>query len=143
MDIEEVFNKTQREYDKEYKTEQLNIVTTTMDKTGDKCDGHDTVTVTKYYTVKPKEYYTDRQYDEHYGRTMWRTTQVIKPRDFYNRHELEMFIRYINKIAGRTLEDDEMTLLLRHITNGRQYELTCVLDITDECERATVWEDKK
>ena len=128
---------------REYQEKRLNVVTTVKDLNGDTCDGHKRVTVMKYYTVKPKEYYTERHYEEHNGGTYRMTTVTIKPRRFYEESKLRVFIKYLNKIAGRTICDDEMRLLLRHITNGRQYELTCLINETAELNGTTMWKDIK
>lgn len=146
-DIAKLIEATQEEYDKEYRSPILNIVTTVKDKAGDryKRQSKDTekVTVVKYYTVKPKEYFANRQYNEHYGTTYQRYTYVVKPRNFYTIQEIEQFLRHIEKLAGRTMEDDEKTLMLRHITNGRRYELTCLIDRTREFKEQTMWQDNK
>ena len=147
-ELDGLFREINESYEREYKTPRLNIVTTMKDKTvttvNDRSDGRKQVTVMKYYTVKPMEYFVKRdRYDEHNGVTMYKTTQIIKPRKFYSVTEAECFVKYINRIAGRTLEDDEMMLLLRTITNGRQYELVCLIDGTREFKKQTMWEDDK
>lgn len=145
-DITKLIEETQKGYEEEYKTDRLNIVTRQMrvkdDKGDDKGMTHKEVTVVKYYTVKPKEYYTERQYKEHHGQTYQRYTYTVRPRVFYTVQEIETFLRYIDKIAGRTLEDDEKTLMLRHITNKRPYELVCVIDRTKELANQTMWRDR-
>ena len=148
----------QQEYDKEYLTKRLNIVTTVKDvidddsdgqsrvtTKDDDCDGRNRktkqVTVVKYYTVKPKEYFTDRHYPEHTGVTYQKYVKDIPPRKFYHMDELRAYIKLLNKWAGRTLEEDELRLLLRHITNGRHYELVCLVDVTDQLKEETMWRD--
>lgn len=150
----------QQEYDREYLTKRLNVVTTAKDVVGDACDGQSRVTtkgddcdgqdpkpkpvtVVKYYTVRPKEYFTDRHYAEHKGTTYQKYVKDIPPRKFYSESELRAYIKLLNKWAGRTLERDELTLLLRHITNGRHYQLVCLVDVTKQLKRETVWEDIK
>ena len=148
--IAKLIEDTQREYDREYKEKRLNIVTNKMTireyKDGDRCKGQDQdtekVTVVKYYTVKPKEYFANRHYDEHYGTTYQRYTYTVKPRNFYTEQQLMTFLAYIDRLAGRTLEDDEKTLMLRHITSGRRYELTCLIDRTKEFKDQTMWQDR-
>lgn len=148
--IAKLIEDTQREYDREYKEKRLNIVTNKMTireyKDGDDREGQrparKEVTVMKYYTVKPKEYYTDRHYDEHYGTTYQRYTYTVKPRNFYTEQQLMTFLAYIDRLAGRTLEDDEKTLMLRYITNGKPYELMCVIDRTKELANQTMWQDR-
>ena len=150
----------QQEYNKEYLTKRLNVVTTVKDviddscdrrsrvtTKGDGCDGQSPrlkqVTVVKYYTVKPKEYFTDRHYDNHNGTTYQKYIKDIPPRKFYSESELRSYIKLLNRWAGRTIEGDELTLLLRHITNGRQYQLVCIVDVTDQLKDELVWKDIK
>ena len=145
--INEIIRETQKEYDLEYRTPRLNIVTSEMDETGDKCDdcngSNKKVTVMKYYTVRPKEYFTERQYESYNGRTVKTHIITIPPRKFYNETQVYSYANYINKIAGRTLESDEMNLLLKTISRGGQYKLTCVIDITDQLKDQTIWKDIK
>lgn len=155
-DIESI----QQEYDREYLTKRLNIVTTVKDIIDDNCGGRNRVTtkgddcggrnpktkqvtVVKYYTVKPKEYFTDRHYESHNGTTYQKYVKDIPPRKFYKESELRAYIGLLNRWAGRTLEDDEITLLLRHITNGRHYQLVCVVDVTEQLKDELVWRDIK
>lgn len=137
----------QQEYDREYLTKRLNIVTTVKDIIDDDCDGRDRgtkpVTVVKYYTVKPKEYFTDRHYDNYDGVTYQKYVKDIPPRKFYSESELRAYIKLLNRWAGRTIERDELTLLLRHITNGRHYQLVCLVDVTEQLKRELVWRDIK
>lgn len=142
-------NGIQQEYDREYLTKQLNIVTIAMDETCDDCERPNRVTsvkdqtkdVMKYYTVKPKEYFTDRHYEEHDRVTYAKCIKDIPPRRFYTVHQVEAYIKYLNRIAHRTIEDAEMTLLLRAITNGRHYELVCLLPIQDTSKEHCKWDD--
>lgn len=143
--IDKIIKETQKGYDREYKTKRLNIVTTVMDATSESCDKQDKeqnkMTVMKYYTVKPKEYFTRRQYERCDGRVLKTYTRMIPPRRFYTETEVYEYARYINRVAGRTLETDEMNLLLKTIARGRQYELVCVEDITEQVKEHTVWRD--
>lgn len=139
MTPEEVLKRYQKEYDEEYKVKRLNIVTTEMDGRDDGCGGQKKKTVMKYYTVRDKEYYTKRGYDECDGTVLQKDEIEIPPRKFYTESEVRNYARYINKIAGRTLEDDEMNLLLKTISRGRQYRLTIVKDITKELKGQTIW----
>lgn len=138
-DIIRLLEETRRENDREYKTPVLNIVTTEIDERGDGCDGRDRVTVMKYYNVRAKEDFLNGRYEEHKGVTLKKHIITLQPRKFYTETEVYDYARYINKIAGRTLESDEMNLLLKTISRGRQYNLTCLIDITDEVKNETVW----
>lgn len=140
-------NGIQQEYDREYLTKQLNIVTVAMNENGDDCERPDRVTsvkdVMKYYTVKPKEYFADRHYEEHDRVTYSRHIKDIPPRKFYTVTQIEYYIKYLNRVAHRTIEDAEMALLLRAITNGRHYELVCLLPIKDTKAEHLEWDDIK
>lgn len=146
-DIESIIRGAQKKYDREYRTPILNIVTSEKCKAGDECDGRNKkregVTVMKYYTVRPKEYFTNGRYEEHKGKVYQQYVRVIPPRKFYNETQVYNYARYINKIAGRTLESDEMNLLLKTISRGRQYQLTCLIDRTEEFKGQTMWRDIK
>lgn len=133
----------QQEYKREYLDKRLNVVTTMRDVIGDDCGGYKRVAVVKHYTVKPKEYYTERHYNKHQGTTYQKYVKDIPPRKFYRESELRAYIGLLNKMAGRTIENDELTLLLRYITSGRHYQLVCLVDITEQLKRETVWEDIK
>lgn len=132
---------------RERQEKRLNVVTTTMDIMDDTCDGHNQVTTTmdimKYYTVRPVEYFRDRQYEEHNRMTFKKTVKDIPPRKFYRMTQLEAFIEHLHKMANRTIEDAEITLLLRHITNGRHYELVCLVPIGNTSKECHKWEDIK
>lgn len=144
-------NGIQQEYDREYLTKRLNIVTVTDEQTGDTCKRSNRVTpvndqtksVMKYYTVKPKEYFTDRHYQPSEQMTYARCIKDIPPRRFYTTAQIESYIRYLNRVANRTIEDAEMTLLLRAITNGRHYQLVCLLPIRDTRSEHLIWDDIK
>lgn len=145
--IIKLLEETKKKNDEEYKTPVLNIVTSVMDEGCDGCDGRKTrpkgVTVVKYYSVRPKEYYTNERYDEHKGKTYQKYVMTIPPRRFYTETQVYNYARYINKIAGRTLDNDEMNLLLKTISRGRQYELTCLIDRTEEFKNQTMWRDNR
>lgn len=141
--IERVIAETQERYNKEYKTPELNIVTTEKYKTGDDCDLHNRMTVMKYYTVKPREYYENRHSERHYGEVYSRASYTVMPRKFYSEAQVWAFLKHIERRAGRTLEDAEKMLMLRTITKGRRYELTCVINRTKEFERETMYKDYK
>ena len=145
--IERIMREAQASYDEEYRTKGLHIVTTEMDKTDDKCDGRNKgtkgVTVMKYYTVRPKEDFMNERYEEYNGEVYEKYVETIQPPKFYSETEVYNYARYINKIAGRTLEIDEMNLLLKTISRGRQYKLTCLVDRTKEFKGETIWRDKR
>lgn len=142
-------NGIQQEYDREYLTKKLNIVTVTDEQIGDTCKRPNGVTlvndqtkaVMKYYTVKPKEYFTDRHYQPSKQVTYARHIKDIPPRRFYTITQIESYIRYLNRVANRTIEDAEMALLLRAITNGRHYQLVCLLPIQDTTDEHLIWDD--
>ena len=45
--------------------------------------------------------------------------------------------------AGRTLEDDEIAIMLRTITKGEPYVMTFLADITEELKEQLKWRDIK
>ena len=131
----EIIKNYQVEYDKEYKVKLPQVVTTEIDLTDDGCDG----TIMRRVRMTDKETMMRDGYGEHNRKTMTTEIMVIQPRRFYKETDAWAFVRYIRRIAGRTVEDDEMMLLLRTITNGRQYKLTCVIDRTEELAGVTKW----
>ena len=139
----------QQEYDNEYLPKKLNIVTVANEQIGDTCErpnqmtpmNDQTKSVMKYYTVKPKEYFADRHYQAHNDTIYARHIKDIPPRRFYTVTQIESYIRYLNKVANRTIEDAEMTLLLRAITNGRHYKLVCLLPVQDTKSEHLIWDD--
>lgn len=152
--------RVEQEYNREFLERKLNIVTTEREITGDTCNGQNRgtiagdecdgrgretrpVTVVKYYTVKPKEYFTDRHYENYKGTTYQKYIKDIPPRKFYSEDELRTYMAVLNKWAGRTIEDDEMRLLLRYITSGRHYQLVCLVDVTKQLKSELVWKDIK
>lgn len=84
--------------------------------------------------VSSEKYLTGRGYGEHYERTIRTFTETLKPRTFGSEREIRAYMKHTERLAGRTLEDAEWGILLRTITNGRQYELVCVEDLTRELE---------
>ena len=146
--IERIIGETQERYKEEYLVERTGVVTVKRDvmderyKRGgeNRMEGAITVNVMKRQTVRPKEEMINRGYKEHNGMTVKKYIKVIKPRRFRNAEQVYAFAERINKTAGRTLEDAEMNLLLKTIARGRQYELVCIADITDELEGVTKWE---
>ena len=135
MTPSEIIKGYQREYDKEYKVKLPQLVTTEIDLTDDGCDGR----IMRRVRMTDKETMINDGYEEHNGKTYESYDEVIRPRKFYSETEVWAFVRYIRRIAGRTVEDDEMMLLLRTITSGRQYKLTCVIDRTEELKEVTKW----
>ena len=131
----EILESYQAGYDKEYKVKLPQVVTTEMDLTDDGCDG----TMIRRIRMTDKETMMRDGYDEHDRKTYERYNMTIQPRKFYSETEAENFVRYIRRIAGRKIEGDEMMLLLRTITKGRQYELTCLIDRTEELAGVTKW----
>ena len=106
-------------------------MTSEIDKGGD--------TIMRRVRVTDKETMMRDGYDEHDRRTVTTEIKVIRPRRFYSETQAMTFVKYIRRIAGRTVEDDEMMLLLRTITKGRQYELICAIDRTEELVGVTKW----
>lgn len=127
----EILESYQVGYDKEYRTKLPQVVTSEIDEGGD--------TIMRRVRMTDKETMIRDGYDEHERRTYESYNMTIRPRKFYSETEAWAFVRYIRRIAGRTVEDDEMMLLLRTITKGRQYELTCLIDRTDELAGVTKW----
>jgi len=131
----EILEKYQAGYDEEYKVKLPQVVTTEMDLTGDGCDG----AMMRRVRLTDKETMMRDGYDEHDRKTYEKYNMTIQPRKFYSETQVENFMRYIRRLAGRTVEGDEMMLLLRTITRGRQYELTCLIDRTEELAGVTKW----
>ena len=127
----EIIKGYQREYDKEYKVKLPQVVTTEIDEGGG--------TIMRQVRMTDKETMMRDGYDEHNRKTVTAEIMVIQPRRFYSETQACAFVNYIRRIAGRTVEDDEMMLLLRTITKGRQYRLTCVIDRTEELAGVTKW----
>lgn len=127
----EILENYQRGYDKEYRTKAPQVVTSEIDKGGD--------TIMRRVRMTDKERMMRDGYDEHDRKTVTTEIMVIRPRKFYKETEAWAFVRYIRRIAGRTVEDDEMMLLLRTITSGRQYQLTCAIDRTEELMGWNKW----
>ena len=127
----EIIESYQVKYDKEYKVKLPQVVTSEVDEGGD--------TIMRRVRMTDKETMMRDGYDEHDRKTVTTEIKVIRPRKFYRETDAWAFVRYVRRIAGRTVEDDEMMLLLRTITSGRQYELTCVIDRTEELAGVTKW----
>ena len=127
----EILKKYQAEYDKEYKTKEPQVVTTKVDE----CDG------TIYRRVRMTDKMTMMRdgYEECNEKTYERYVETIRPRKFYSETEAMMFVKYIRRIAGRTVTDDEMNMLLHTVTSGRQYELICLVNRTEELREWHKW----
>ena len=110
-------------------------MTTTDNASGDGC--------IKYYKVTTEEHFMERGFKRHTGRTFQTYVADIPPRKFYEETTLRAFMSVTERRAGRTIEDAEWALLLRAITNGRHYKLTCVYDVTEDLEGVTVYDDIK
>ena len=127
----EIIKGYQASYDKEYKVKLPQVVTSEIDKGGD--------AIMRRVRMTDKETMMRDGYDEHNRRTYEGYNMTIQPRKFYSETEVRNFMRYIRRVAGRKIEGDEMMLLLRTITKGRQYELTCLIDRTEELAGVTKW----
>lgn len=73
----------------------------------------------------------EHDYHVHYEKTYRTAVKTLKPRTFRSEHEVRAYMERVERLAGRTLEDDEWGLLLRTITRGRRYDLVCMIDITE------------
>lgn len=131
MNIYDIIKNHQVRYDEEYKVKLPQVVTTEIDEGGD--------TIFRRVRMTDKERMMRDGYDEHNRKTYESYNETIRPRKFYSVTEAETFVKYIRRIAGRTVTDDEVMLLLRTITSGRQYELTCLIDRTEELQSVTKW----
>lgn len=127
----EILESYRTEYNKEYRVKLPQVVTTEIDEGGD--------TIMRRVRMTDKETMMRDGYDEHNRKTVTTEIKVIRSRKFYSETEAMTFVNYIRRIAGRTVEDDEMMLLLKTITSGRQYQLTCVIDRTEELKSVTKW----
>ena len=131
MTIEDILKRHARRYEKEYKTKEPQVVTSEIDEGGD--------TIYRRLRMTDKERMICDGYNEHNRKTYESYVETIRPRRFYSETEVMTFVKYIRRIAGRTVTDDEMMLLLRTIVKGRQYELTCLIDRTKELNKMTKW----
>ena len=131
MTPSEIISNYQAGYNREYRTKEPQVVTSEVDEGGD--------TIMRRVRMTDKETMMRDGYDEHNRKTVTTEIKVIHPRRFYKETEAMTFVEYIRRIAGRTVEDDEMMLLLRTITMGRQYRLTCVIDRTEELTGWNKW----
>lgn len=132
IEIIEDYNKS---YNEKYKVKRPQLVTTKMDQSDDGCGD----AIMRRVRMTDKETMMRDGYDEHDQKTYESYVETIRPRKFYSETQAWAFVKYIRRITGRTVEDDEMMLLLRTITSGRQYELTCVVDRTEELAGVTKW----
>ncbi len=79
-------------------------------------------------------------YREHYEKTYRTITKTLMPRTFKSEPEIRAYMKHIERLAGRTLEDAEWGILLRTITRGRRYTLTCVVDMTSDLKEIPRYE---
>ena len=131
----EVLKNYQKSYDEEYKVKLPQVVTSEIDLTNDGCDG----TMIRRVRLTDKETMMRDGYNEHDLETYESYNITIQPRKFYSETQVENFMKYVRRVAGRKIKDDEIMLLLRTITKGRQYELTCLIDRTKELTGVTKW----
>lgn len=131
MTPSEIIKSYQAVYDKEYKTKEPQVVTIKIDEGGD----------ATYRRVRM----TDKMrmmrdgYEEHNRKTYESYVETIQPKRFYSETQVMTFVKYIRRIAGRTVTDDEMNILLQTVSRGRQYQLTCLVDRTEELVGWNKW----
>lgn len=131
MTPSEIIKKYQVEYDKEYHTKGPQVVTAAIDEGGD--------ATYRRVRMTDKETMMRDGYDEHNRKTYESYVETIRPRRFYSETEVMTFVNYIRRIAGRTVTDDEMNILLQTVSRGRQYQLTCLVDRSSELEGWNKW----
>lgn len=131
MTPSEILESYRVEYDREYKTKGPQVVTSEIDEGGD--------TIYRRCRMTDKERMIGDGYNEHNRKTYEKYVETIRPRRFYSETEVMTFVKYIRRIAGRTVTDDEMNLLLQEVARGRQYQLTCLVDRTKELKKMTKW----
>lgn len=131
MTPSEILGSYQVEYDKEYKVKGPQVVTAEIDEGGD--------AIYRRCRMTDKERMLRDGYNEHNRKTYEKYVETIRPRRFYSETEVMTFVKYIRRIAGRTVTDDEMMLLLKTVSRGRQYQLTCLVDRSSELEGWNKW----
>lgn len=115
MNIQDIIESYHGGYNKEYKVKLPQVVTTEIDEGGG--------TIMRRVRVTDKETMCYDGYDEHDRETYETYNMTIQPRKFYSMTDVVTF----------------MTLLLKTVANGRQYELTCLIDRTEELKNVTKW----
>lgn len=131
MKISEILGSYQVDYVKEYRTKEPQVVTAEIDEGGD--------AIYRRCRMTDKERMLRDGYEEHDGKTYESYVETIRPRRFYSETEVMTFVKYIRRIAGRTVTDDEMNILLQEVSRGRQYQLTCLVDRTEELVGWNKW----
>lgn len=115
----------------------LKIMTNKVSMMGDDRE----VNVVKYYKVTKGEDYEMSNHPRHYGVTYMKKLYDVKPRKFYSVPQVEAFVKHIERLAGRKLDDAETMLMLRHITRGEHYELVCLVNITKEVKEEVMYKE--
>lgn len=126
-------------YEEMCNKKMLHIITTKHDI----CDGRGSATIMKYYKVKPVTEMMSKDYEIHDSRVLKKTHYTVQPRKFYTVTEVRRFVDDLKSKAGRTLEDDEIAVMLRTITKGEPYTMTFLVDITEELKEQLKWRDIK
>lgn len=130
---------TLESYEQMCSKDLLHIITTKHDI----CDGRGSATIMKYYKVKPVTEMMSKDYEIHDSRVLKKIPYTITPRKFYTVTEVKRFVEDLKSKAGRTLEDDEIAIMLRTITKGEPYVMTFLADITEELKEQLKWRDIK
>lgn len=131
MTPSEILGSYQVEYAREYKVKEPQVVTAEIDEGGD--------AIYRRCRMTDKERMLSDGYNEHDRKTYEKYVETIRPRRFYSETEVMTFVNYIRRIAGRTVTDNEMMLLLKTVSRGRQYQLTCLVDRSSELEGWNKW----
>ena len=100
MKISEILGSYQVEYDKEYKVKGPQVVTAEIDEGGD--------AIYRRCRMTDKERMLRDGYNEHDRKTYESCVETIRPRRFYSETQVMTFVKYIRRIAGRTVTDDEI-----------------------------------
>ena len=127
----EIIKSYQAEYDREYRTKEPQVVTAEIGEGGD--------AIYRRCRMTDKERMMRDGYNEHDRKTYESYVETIRPKRFYSETEVMTFVKHIRRIAGRTVTDDEMNILLQTISRGRQYQLTCLVDRSSELEGWNKW----
>lgn len=127
----DIIKSYQAKYDKEYHTKEPQVVTAKIGEGGD--------AIYRRVRMTDKERMIRDGYNEHNRKTYESYVETIRPRRFYSETQVMTFVKYIRRIAGRTVTDDEMNILLQTVSRGRQYQLTCLVDRSSELEGWNKW----
>lgn len=136
-DIKEILAGALNEEDEKGDQPGLKIMTNMKGAIGEDREG----SVVKYYKVTKGEDYEMSVRPRHYGRTYMKRIYEVKPRKFYNRAQVDFFVKHLKKLAHRDISDIEMMMILKCITRGEMYELVCFMDITDEVKNEVMYEE--